>query len=119
MHTSPTYCGLVKSKKEVHLRNSSLRSVKSDAMEDTLKHAFNQIDEILWNDWDPLGVNGISEARDEYHSYVWKVVDFKLKGVDAETITQYLLQVETVQMGLNGNLADCRRVSRMIINLVL
>jgi hypothetical protein len=29
------------------------------------------IDEILWNDWDPIGVNEYGEdARDEYQSYL-------------------------------------------------
>jgi hypothetical protein len=88
-------------------------------MEDRLKNAFNQIDGILWNDWDPIGINEISKAGDEYHSYVWKVVDFKLKGVDSEVIAQYLFQLETVRMGLNGNLVDCRKVSQIIMNLVL
>jgi hypothetical protein len=88
-------------------------------MEDRLKNAFNQIDGILWNDWDPIGVKEISEARDEYHSYVWKVVDFKLTGVASEIIAQYLFQIETGHMGLTGNLEDCRRVSQIIINLVL
>ena len=101
------------------MRNSSLRSVKSEHLEDRLKHAFNQIAEILWNDWDPIGVNGISAARDEYHSYVWKVVDFKLKGVDSDVIAQYLFQIETGHMGLTGNLENCRRVSQIIMNLVL
>lgn len=88
-------------------------------MEAQLKHAFNQIDKILWNDWDPIGVNDVSQARDEYHSYVWKVVDFKLKNVDSEVIAQYLFLIETGHMGLIGNLEDCRRVSQIITNLAL
>jgi len=27
---------------------------------------FYAIDKILWEDWDPIGVMGCSEARDEY-----------------------------------------------------
>jgi hypothetical protein len=88
-------------------------------MEAQLKHAFNRVDEILWNDWDPIGVNDISEARDEYHSYVWKVVDFKLKNVDSEVIAQYLFQIETGQMGFDGNLKDCRHVAEKIKSLDL
>jgi hypothetical protein len=88
-------------------------------MEERLKRAFKQIDEILWKDWDPIGVNDVSEARDEYHSYVWKVVDFKLKNVDSEVIAQYLFQIETGHMGLTGNLENCRRVSQIIMNFVL
>jgi hypothetical protein len=119
MDMSPICCGLVRSMKELHLRNSSFRSVKSQAMEARLKTAFKLVDEILWNDWDPIGVNGVLAVRDEYHTYSWKVADLKLRAVDAEIIAQYLFQIETVQMGLLGNLEDCRRVSRKITSLVL
>ena len=32
-----------------------------------------QIDRILWEVWDPIGVNKISPARDEYSGYVNKI----------------------------------------------
>jgi hypothetical protein len=92
---------------------------KLDAMDDIKKHAHQLIDEILWNDWDPIGVNDVPEARDEYHSYLSKVLDLKMIGADCETIAQYLFQIETSSMGLNGNLENCRRVSQNIISLVL
>jgi hypothetical protein len=88
-------------------------------MEDQLRQAFNLIDDILWKDWDPIGVNEVSEAKDEYHTYAWKVVDFKLKGANFETIAQYLFLIETKQIGLGGNLEACRRVSEKITRLVL
>ena len=31
---------------------------------------YKRIDEILWEDWDPIGVNDVEEARDEYQSYL-------------------------------------------------
>jgi len=77
------------------------------------------IDEILWNEWDPIGVNDIPEVRDEYHSYTWKIVELKMRGADCETIAQYLFEIETGHMGVNGNLEICRRVSQNIISLVL
>ena len=33
------------------------------------KALYKSVDEILWNDWDPIGVNDIA-PRDEYQSYV-------------------------------------------------
>lgn len=78
---------------------------------------YRQIDEILWNDWDPIGINDCDEARDEYYSYLPHVWRFKLQGADAETIAQYLWTIETGNMGLNGNIEHCRKVANKIINL--
>jgi hypothetical protein len=88
-------------------------------MEHQLKQAFERIDDILWEDWDPIGANEFGAARDEYHTYAWQVVDFKCKGIDSETIAQYLHLIETKHMGLGGNLEACRRVSEKITRLVL
>ena len=76
-----------------------------------------QIDEILWNDWDPIGVNDCEEARDEYQGYLPHVWRFKLQGADTETIAQYLLKIETDYMKLNGDLEHCRKVADKIMNL--
>ena len=89
----------------------------ADINKQTYKHQL--VDEILWNDWDPIRVNNVPEARDEYRSYVSKIVAFKTAGAQCETIAQYLFQIETDQMGLNGNLENCRRVSQIIISLVV
>jgi hypothetical protein len=72
------------------------------------------IDEILWIDWDPIGVNDLEEARNEYHSYVPVVFDLKISGADELTIAAYLHQIETVNMGLHGNLQNCLLVAKKI-----
>jgi len=33
------------------------------------KEIYKQIDLILWPDWDPIGINDIESARDEYYNY--------------------------------------------------
>ena len=88
-------------------------------MDDINKHAYELIDKILWNDWDPIGINRVQGPRNEYDSYLSKVSDLKMTGAECETIAQYLFQIETVHMGLNGNLEHCRRVAEKIISLVL
>ena len=77
---------------------------------------FRQIDKILWNDWDPIGINDIV-PRDEYQSYTAEVLRLKLSGVDAETIAQHLDRIEVEKMGLFSNLEHCRRVSIKIHSL--
>ena len=31
------------------------------------------VSDILWNDWDPIGVSSFSNARDEYDAYVMPI----------------------------------------------
>lgn len=65
------------------------------------KHSwlFNEIDKILWKDWDPIGVNDIEDARDEYQSYTPHVFSLVIHGADKEKIKKYLSQLEINSMG--------------------
>lgn len=45
---------------------------------------YRRIDEILRNDWDPIGVSGIPEARDEYYDYLPIVFRLVLGGFQRE-----------------------------------
>ncbi len=79
------------------------------------KTLYKIIDEILWTEWDPIGVNNCDEARDEYYSYIPQVFKLKIGNAAKETIAQYLLNVETERMGLFGNIENCRRVADKIV----
>ena len=41
------------------------------------KSVLKSIDEILWNDWDPIGVNDTEGARGEYSSYALQIFGLK------------------------------------------
>ncbi|MGV3612490.1 MAG: hypothetical protein ACO1N0_16145 [Fluviicola sp.] len=78
------------------------------------KALFERIDEILWNDWDPIGINDSSEATDEYRSYVPHLVKLKLEGADTSKIANHLYLIETVNIGLSGNKIHCEEIARKI-----
>lgn len=47
-------------------------------MNDFKKHykkLYHQIDELMWQDWDPLGFNYTETLRGEYASYTAKLVN--------------------------------------------
>jgi hypothetical protein len=78
--------------------------------------AFYQIiDEILWNDWDPIGVNTFPEARDEYYMYLPNIFSLKKAKADKETIAQHLFRIISERMGLNGNIEHCRAIADKIL----
>ena len=61
-----------------------------------------QIDHILWEVWDPIGVNKISPARDEYSGYVNGVFQLLTSGASDDEIAQHLLTIVHDRMELKG-----------------
>ena len=80
------------------------------------KELYKNIDEILWNDWDPIGVNDIA-PRDEYQSYTPTIFELKNKGADTELIAKTLHKIETETMGLFGNFEHCKQIADKINKL--
>ena len=78
---------------------------------------YKQIDEILWHDWDPIGINDEENVRDEYDGYIPQVFSLKIQGADKNKIADYLYEMETINMGINGNKQNCELVAEKIINL--
>ncbi len=76
---------------------------------------YQRLDEILWVDWDPIGVSGVAEARDEYYSYLPRVFHLALENADAKRIAEYLFSIETEAMGLSGNMKHCVEIAELIL----
>jgi hypothetical protein len=64
-----------------------------------IKH---KIDRILWEIWDPIAVNQLSSADDEYSRYVDGVFELLVKGASDDAISQHLLSIAVTTMGLTG-----------------
>lgn len=76
---------------------------------------YKRIDEILWHDWDPIGVNDCEEARDEYHSYLSHIFRLAIEGKDADRIALSLIATIESNMGLSGNKDHNLAVAKKII----
>ena len=48
---------------------------------------YRKIDEILWFDWDPIGVNDIA-PKDEYRSYLPEIYRLKKSGANNKEIAK-------------------------------
>jgi hypothetical protein len=77
---------------------------------------YKKIDDILWFEWDPIGVNDIA-PRDEYQSYVIGIMNLKQSGAAQNELAQALFRIETEQMGLLGNFERCISVANKIVQL--
>jgi len=76
---------------------------------------YKKIDDILWFDWDPIGINDMA-PRDEYQGYVPEIFNLKKSGADRQEIAKRLLKLETENMGMSGTLENCLRTADKIIN---
>jgi hypothetical protein len=76
---------------------------------------FKQIDEILWQEWDPIGINENNNIRDEYQSYTPHIFKLKIQGADKVKIAEHLFQLETISMGLKGSMKRCADVAKKIM----
>jgi hypothetical protein len=80
------------------------------------KILYAKIDQILWENWDPIGINDETAASGEYETYVPKLYALKSNDADIETITNHLLKIEIKRMGLAGDIENCRKVALEILN---
>lgn len=78
---------------------------------------YNQIDKILWQDWDPIGINGEISARNEYSQYVNVVYSLKMNGKELIEIADYLFKSQKENLGIEGNLNFCIEIAHKIIDI--
>jgi hypothetical protein len=76
---------------------------------------YKKIDDILWFDWDPIGINKVA-PRDEYQGYIPEILNLKKSGADRVEIAKRLLKLETEIMGIGGTLENCLLIADKIIN---
>lgn len=80
------------------------------------KELYKRIDDILWFDWDPIGIND-SAPRDEYESYTPPIFSLKTHGASLEAIAAKLYSFEFKNMGISGGRERCERVAKKIIEI--
>jgi hypothetical protein len=59
-----------------------------------------RVDEVLHYLWDPIGINGIPEARDEYSSYAGVVFSMLKRGASEHDVSKYLTNIRADHMGM-------------------
>ena len=75
----------------------------SDQLPPEHEELLRRVDEVLHYVWDPIGVAGAPEARDEYDSYAPRVFAMLIDGAPSSEIPQFLVAMETEAMGLSSS----------------
>ena len=94
--------------------DSSGRRILLDENVDRLLALYHRIDEILWEEWDPIGVNDEPAARDEYHDYLPHVFQLAMSREKEDKLIEYLDRCATERMGLEKTHRESKRVARLI-----
>jgi hypothetical protein len=87
-------------------------------MTEKQKKLYKAIDEILWKDWDPIGVNDMEDLRNEYQGYTPHIFKLVIEGADKIKIAKHLYQIETVNMGMNGDKIHCDKIAEKILSQI-
>jgi hypothetical protein len=82
------------------------------------KSLLTTVQEILFREWDPIGVNGNEECRDEYDSYAGTICRWLQEGVDESRLASHLGAIERDSMGLTSIDEDAnRKIARRLLTL--
>ncbi len=76
-----------------------------------------KIRQVLLHDWDPIGVSSMTGPEDEYDAYIGGVYRLLVSGASDHQIIEYLYQIETTRMGLDGNRESLKDVAEKLTNL--
>jgi hypothetical protein len=83
------------------------------------KELCQAVKEVLFLEWDPIGVNSNPACADEYDSYVGTIVRLQQAEADEYKIAEHLRSLQRVSMGLSStNEERDRRIARRLISLI-
>jgi hypothetical protein len=74
-----------------------------------------RIGKVLHYIWDPVGVRGAINARDEYDAYIPGVCSLMEGGSTAETIATHLVEIATQRMGPTSTMEHCRTTAEKLL----
>ncbi|MCF0062563.1 hypothetical protein MUK70_01580 [Dyadobacter chenwenxiniae] len=64
---------------------------------------YNFIDNLFLGEWDPIGINDMPEARNEYSPYTLQIFGLIIHGASNDDIVEKLSRIEVDWMGLSSN----------------
>ena len=78
------------------------------------KELYQRTDEVMHYVWDPIGVAGIPQARDEYNSYLPQVFSMLMERKSENEIAAYLTRIEDDRMGLTPGPEKAAQVASVL-----
>jgi hypothetical protein len=76
---------------------------------------YRRVDEVLHYLWDPCGVSGAPQARDEYYGYLPEVFRLVKDGATAQEIAHHLAEIERTGMELDEDIARLEAIGETLV----
>ena len=73
---------------------------------------------VLLTTWDPIGVQDIPDAQDEYDGYVPTIFSMLITRKPVSEIFEYLLWLETEHMGLSADRQRTQKIAQDLVDLI-
>jgi hypothetical protein len=80
------------------------------------KELLRRIDEVLHYLWDPIGIAGWPQCRDEYESYVPHVFQLLKRTGDGREVAEYLYWLSTERICMEANRGHDAEVVRVLLS---
>lgn len=77
------------------------------------KEFFKRVDEVLFYQWDHIGVSDTPEARGEYDSYVHRIAVLVMNDTE-ESVAKELVHISKDLIGLEPNESHDRKIVRLL-----
>ncbi len=77
----------------------------------------NLVRNIIHHEWDPIGVADYSDEMGEYDGYIPSLLNMLEKGCTQKELFDYLWEIETVSMGLDGDKKMTEKISSRLHSL--
>jgi len=75
------------------------------------------IKNVLMQDWDPIGVQAIPGAEDEYDSYIPTLYSMLISRKPVIEVFKYLVWLETEHMGLTADRQRTLSIAEKLVGL--
>lgn len=86
-------------------------------MTESEERLYKRIDEVLFYQWDPIGISKSAWARDEYQVYLDVIFNLVLTNDSVTEVAEYLNTVSTQTMGLNSAGAHDSEIAEFLLEL--
>lgn len=95
---------------------SFLKNSKLKKLTENQKRIYLEIDKIIWEDWNPIGLEK-EDSADEYDGYLHQLFSLKINGADKNKIAEYLIKSDKEIMGMEIDKFHFEKIAEKITEI--
>ncbi|GAW97890.1 MULTISPECIES: hypothetical protein [Colwellia] len=96
------------------------RLASTEDLPESVNVLHERVNEVLWQEWDPIGVNIMEECRSEYDYYSWQITLVALySGAKTIAAELYFIEKYLIAMPNDDVVSRSLDVAKKIVNIVV